>query len=165
MFLFLLSRYLGVESLGLTVSILLLYEKLPSCFPKQLWFSITTRSGQDFQLFHIFPKDGIINLLHFSHPWGCAMVSLWVFIFVLRFFIFWLHCRGFSLAAACGLSIAVHGLRWLCHTGLVAPQHVESSWTRDQTPVPCLGRWILIHCATRKVPYKVILMLSIAIWF
>ena len=151
MFLFLLSRYLGVESLGLTVSILLLYEKLPSCSPKQLWFSITTRSGQDFQLFHIFPKDGIINLLHFSHPWGCAMVSLWVFIFVLRFFIFWLHCRGFSLAAACGLSIAVHGLRWLCHTGLVAPQHVESSQTRDRTHVSCIGRQILNHWTFREV--------------
>ena len=116
MFLSLLSKYLGVESLGLTVSILLLYEKLPSCFPKQLWFSFTSRDGQGFQLFRIFPKRSIINLLHFSPPRGCAMVSLWVFIFALRFFIFWLHwvsvaaCKGFSLVAACGLLIAVHGL-------------------------------------------------------
>ena len=27
-----------------------------------------------------------------------------------------------------------------------------SSPTRDQTPVPCIGRWILNHCATREVP-------------
>ena len=27
--------------------------------------------------------------------------------------------------------------------GLVTPQHVESSWTRDRTRVPCLSRWIL----------------------
>ena len=27
-----------------------------------------------------------------------------------------------------------------------------SSWTRDQTHVPCIGRWILNHCATREVP-------------
>ena len=35
--------------------------------------------------------------------------------------------------------------------GLVAPPHVESSQTRDQTHVPCIGRWIPIHCTTRKV--------------
>ena len=27
-------------------------------------------------------------------------------------------------------------------TGLVAPQHVGTSWTRDRTHVPCIGRWI-----------------------
>ena len=36
--------------------------------------------------------------------------------------------------------------------GLVAPQHVESSQTRDQTHVSCIGRQILIHGATREVP-------------
>ena len=35
--------------------------------------------------------------------------------------------------------------------GLVALQHVGSSQTRDQTRVPCIGRWILNHCATREV--------------
>ena len=34
--------------------------------------------------------------------------------------------------------------------GLVAPQHMESSWTRAQTRVPCIGRWILNHCTTRE---------------
>ena len=34
---------------------------------------------------------------------------------------------------------------------LVAPRHVGSSWTRGQTRVPCTGRRILIHCATREV--------------
>ena len=38
------------------------------------------------------------------------------------------------------------------HTGLVALRHVGSSQTRDQTRVPCIGRWILNHCATREVP-------------
>lgn len=34
--------------------------------------------------------------------------------------------------------------------GLVAPRHVKSSWTRDQTHVPLYWQgWILIHCATR----------------
>ena len=36
--------------------------------------------------------------------------------------------------------------------GLVAPQHVGPSWTRARTHVPCIGRWILNHCATREAP-------------
>ena len=35
--------------------------------------------------------------------------------------------------------------------GLVAPRHVGSSQTWAQTHVPCIGRWILNHCATREV--------------
>ncbi|KAJ8794162.1 hypothetical protein J1605_003308 [Eschrichtius robustus] len=36
--------------------------------------------------------------------------------------------------------------------GLVALRHVRSSRTRDRTFVPCIGRRILNHCATREVP-------------
>ena len=36
--------------------------------------------------------------------------------------------------------------------GFVTPQHVGSSQTRARTHVPCIGRWILNHCATREVP-------------
>ena len=39
---------------------------------------------------------------------------------------------------------------WL--TGRVAPQHVGSSQTRAQTRVPCIGRQILNHCATKEAP-------------
>ena len=35
--------------------------------------------------------------------------------------------------------------------GLVAPQLVESSWPRDRTHVPCIGRRILNHWTTREV--------------
>ena len=38
----------------------------------------------------------------------------------------------------------------LWHTGLVVPWHVGSSWTRARTSVPCIGRRILNHCATRE---------------
>ena len=37
---------------------------------------------------------------------------------------------------------------WL--TGLVAPRHVGSSQSRARTRVPCIGRQILNHCATRE---------------
>ena len=39
---------------------------------------------------------------------------------------------------------------WL--TDPVAPWHVGSSQTRARTHVPCIGRQILNHCATREAP-------------
>ena len=71
------------------------------------------------------------------------------------------HCAGSSLlqqvfsSAASGSyplgAAASLALQWtpgragsvVVATGLVAPQHAESSWTRDQTCVPCIGRLIL----------------------
>ena len=35
--------------------------------------------------------------------------------------------------------------------GLSCSLQVGSSWTRDRTHVPCLGRQIPIHCAPRDV--------------
>ena len=37
-------------------------------------------------------------------------------------------------------------------TGLAALRHVGYSMTRDRTRVPCIGRRILNHCATREAP-------------
>ena len=48
----------------------------------------------------------------------------------------------------------------LGNTGLVAPWHVASSQTRDQTRVPCMGRWILNHWTTREVPGWVLIEAS-----
>ena len=64
---------------------------------------------------------------------------------------------GFSSCGAGAQSLRLAGPRaWarqLFYMDLVAPQHVESSWTKDQTGFPCIGRQILIHCATREFPY------------
>ena len=58
--------------------------------------------------------------------------------------------------------LQVHGLQqlWLAGSraqaqqlwslGSATPPHVGSSQTRDQTRVPCIGRQIPIHCATRE---------------
>ena len=54
-----------------------------------------------------------------------------------------LRCVGFSSCST--------RAQWLWRTGFVAPQHVGSSWTRDRTHVPCIGRRILNHWATREV--------------
>ena len=53
------------------------------------------------------------------------------------------RCTGFS-------SFSTQAQLLWC-LGLVVPWHVESSWTRHRTCVPCIGRWILIQCATREV--------------
>ena len=52
----------------------------------------------------------------------------------------------------------------LWHTGLVAPQHVGSSQTRDRTHVPCIGRRILNHCATRGQPLYLFCKLSLQVF-
>ena len=41
----------------------------------------------------------------------------------------------------------------LWRTGLAAPRHVGSSRSRAPTRVPCIGRRILNHCATREAPH------------
>ena len=48
--------------------------------------------------------------------------------------------------------LQAHGLQQLWCMGLVALQHVGSSRTRDRSRAPCIGRWILNHCATKEVP-------------
>ena len=50
------------------------------------------------------------------------------------------------------------------YTGLLAPQHVGSFQTRDLTCVPCIGRWILIYCATREVPYTFYCIEIFMVW-
>ena len=57
------------------------------------------------------------------------------------------HHRGLSCCGAQAPDVQAQQL-WL--TGLVAPRHVGSSQTRARTRVPCIGRQILNHCATRE---------------
>ena len=59
------------------------------------------------------------------------------------------HHRGLS---CCGAQAPVAQAQQLWLTGLVAPRHVGSSQTRVRTRVPCIGRQILNHCATREAP-------------
>ena len=73
-----------------------------------------------------------------------------------------LWCMGFSLwwllllqstgSRHTGFSSCSMRAQQLWCMGLVAPQHVWSSRTRDRTRDPCIGRWILNDCATGEVP-------------
>ena len=57
------------------------------------------------------------------------------------------HYRGLS---CCGAQVPDAQAQSLWLTGPVAPRHVGSSQTRARTRVPCIGRQILNHCATRE---------------
>ena len=59
------------------------------------------------------------------------------------------HYRGLSCCGAQAPDAQAEQL-WL--TGPVAPRHVGSSQTRARTRIPCIGRQILNHCATREAP-------------
>ena len=74
----------------------------------------------------------------------------------------WLLHSGFSLVSARGGFSVWWLLLWstgsaarahqeLWHRGLVAPRQVGSFWTRCQTHVPSIGRWIFNHWTTREV--------------
>ena len=57
--------------------------------------------------------------------------------------------HGFSSCGSQALEHRLHSCSELC-TGLVAPRHVGSPWTRNRTCVSCIGRCILYHWATRE---------------
>ena len=69
--------------------------------------------------------------------------------------------RSYSLAVECGLLVVVASLvvafglqsegSVVVASGLVALRNMESSRTRDQARVPCVGRWLLNHWTARDV--------------
>ena len=102
--------------------------------------------------------------------------SLLIFKNLLFFFLTGLGLRCLARSfSGCGQQVAVPGAslvaeRWLqarglrqCSTGsrlsrlmnvrLVAPRHVDYSWTRDRTHVSYIGMWIPIQRTTREVPH------------
>ena len=101
-----------------------------------------------------------------------AIILFFKINFIYLFFTAWGLCccawtfsscveRGLLFVAVCGVLIAVASLvaecglqarrlQQLWHTGLAAPRHMGSSPTRARTCVPCIGRRILNHCATRE---------------
>ena len=104
--------------------------------------------------------------LSFSLNFLCLFVCL-IYLVILVLVVLGLHCctwvfsscgeQGLPFIVVCELLTAVaslvaeHGLQQLQHAVSVSLQHVESSWTWDQTHVPCIGRQIPIHCTTGEV--------------
>ena len=84
----------------------------------------------------------------------CFFEELLIFTFRLGWVFVAAH--RLSLVMSLGFSLGWLLLLWSKdsrHTGLVAPQFVGSSWTRDRTHVPCIARHILNHWTTREVPF------------
>ena len=81
-----------------------------------------------------------------SHSGGYS--SLWCVGFSLR----WLLLLRSTGTRREGFSSCGARAQQLWRTGLVAPRHVGFSWSRARTCVPCVGRRILNHCATREAP-------------
>ena len=103
-----------------------------------------------------------IYLFIYFYFWPC-----WVFVAALKLSLVVvsgsyssLQCMGFlawwlllwSTGSRC-VSFSSSGTwaQWLWCMGLVAPWHVKSYWTRDQTHVPYIERQILNHWTTREV--------------
>ena len=90
--------------------------------------------------------------------WSGGYSSFWCAGFSLRWLLFLRSTGsrrvGFGSCGTWAQQLWLVGSRaqaqqlWL--TGLVVPRHVGYSWTRARTRVPCIGRRILNHCATRE---------------
>ena len=109
-----------------------------------------------YYLFYLFTFGCIGSLL------PCAgFLQLWRVRAILSCGVQASHCSGFSCRIGfsnCGTWVQQLWLagsraqaQQLWRVGLVALQHVGSSWTRARTRVPCVGRQILNHCATKEV--------------
>ena len=84
---------------------------------------------------------------------GCSL--WWCMVFALWWLPLWWNTGALALGtwalvvaalglSSCGSRALEHELSMWC-TALVASWHVQSSRTRDQTCVPCIGRWIPIY--------------------
>ena len=74
-----------------------------------------------------------------------------------------IQCMSFHSCSSWAQQLKLIGSRvctqQLWHMVLAAPRRVESPRIRDQTCVPCIGRLIPTHCATREVPLTYFLLL------
>lgn len=75
-----------------------------------------------------------------------------------------LRCCAQAVSSCC----MPHSLQWLLllwHTGLVALQRVQSTWTRDWTDVPSIVRRIFKHWTSREVLNKFLNIFLVTIFW
>ena len=73
-------------------------------------------------------------------------------------------CREQGLTLCCRAQALGVRAPWLGCIGSVALRHVESSWIRAQTHVPCISGRILTHCPTREALNAVISVSNAPFW-
>ena len=116
----------------------------------------------------------VLRLSLFSFLYIYIFFLIYLFILFIYFWLRWVFvaARGLSLVVVSGgyssLQCAGFSLWWLLllrstgsrHAGFIALRHVGTSQTRARTRVPCIGRQILNHYATREAPLFYIFILD-----
>ena len=83
---------------------------------------------------------------------GLSLVLVSPSLWYVGFSLWWLLSLRSTGSRHTGFSSCGTRAQYLWRTGLVSPQDVGSSQARDPTHVPCIGRQLLNHCATREFP-------------
>ena len=96
-----------------------------------------------------FRKCLFALMLMFESTLNCTG-SLYCFLFFLIYY-YYLVALGLCCCMRAFSRCRAHA-HYLWPEGLAASKHMGSSWTRDQTHVPCIGRWILNYKTTREAP-------------
>ena len=123
----------------------------PHCVLK--WVDLLALTG-----IHCFRRQGsrknirIQIFFFFSEEQGIASIYLFIIYLFISLAALCLRC--------CTRALPSRGERWSLllrstgsrRTGPAAPRHAGSPRTGDQTRVPCTGRRIPNHCATREAP-------------
>ena len=68
-----------------------------------------------------------------------------------------LGCCAWAFSSR-GAQLLIVAASLLSHTGIVAARHIGSAQNRDQTSVPCFGRWILYYRTARKSLFSLFLI-------
>ena len=76
MLLFFLCIYLGVELLGDIITVYLVFEKLPNCFPKGLHHFAFPPAIYEGSNLYVFTNFFFVSLFNYCHHHGYKVVSL-----------------------------------------------------------------------------------------
>ena len=88
--------------------------------------------------------------------------EVFIYLFLIYFMLRWVFVALHKLALVAGSRdySLVLVFRLILWSSVVARRHVESSWARDWTHVPCIGGQILKHWTTRGSAKEVFVILS-----
>ena len=73
-----------------------------------------------------------------------------------------LHCCVSVLSSCCKQGLCLLQSTGSRCTGLASLWHEESSQTRDQTRVPCIGRQLLIYSTTQAILVRILFLESLS---
>ena len=110
--------------------------------------SIVSRKGNCLMYFYLYIYLFLAALGHHCCEWTFSSCSEWSLLFIwcaLGSCLWWLLLLQSTSSRLVGFSTC-------CWAQLPWGMWNLSSWSRDRTHVPCIGRWIPNHWTTREVP-------------